>query len=207
MALPVKPTSRPLWTYGNASPGAVRTEPTGGRKLSGWGPSERPSHQEFNWLLYNMGYEWLTYLEAATDQTLGLLGVTDAYVGLVGNPLATYTDINVALAAVNPGARIQILDSLAIATTVQVTKANVEIVMKPGVTLSKGGATTCLQISASGVRIKGGRIAGFNAGGDIGVLIDSGSNYSLIGEIRFSGNTQDISDLNNTGASYGLITE
>lgn len=203
MALP-KPTSTIAWTDGTP---AARTEPSSGEKTAGWQPDQRPPAEFMNWLFYNL-FEWQQYLESLTDELKGLTGMFKAYVGTVTpGGLATHSSITAALAACNPGDRILVLEDQALAGTVQVTKNNIEIQMKPGVTISKSGASTGLQISASGVRLKGGRMAGFNGGADKAILVDAGSTFTMVGEMRFANNTTDIDDASGNVTSYGLTNE
>lgn len=61
-----KPTSKIDWTKGNAAPASARTEPSPGKKTTGWTVNERPPFQFMNWLFYNIN-EWIDYLEDVTD--------------------------------------------------------------------------------------------------------------------------------------------
>lgn len=54
-----KPTSLPRWATGG---GAGVTEPTEGKKDTGWLFLERPAHEYLNWLL-NLVYLWVVYLD------------------------------------------------------------------------------------------------------------------------------------------------
>jgi hypothetical protein len=199
MPYPVKPASKPNWTDSN--PG-VRQEPSGGYKNTGWFSNLRPPFQFMNWLFYNIGTEWLNYFEAATDFLKAAARPYDFSIGTGGD----FADINAAIASssVQPGARLVILNSLALANTQQVTKNNLEFVMGPGVVLSDGGAGTLIQVSATRCRFKGGKIAGATVQG---FLIDAGSNYTMIGEMAFATNAADITDNNNKTASWGIINE
>lgn len=197
-----RPTSYPSWTTGNTG---VQIEPTSPQKFSGAVPNMRLSSQWFNWLFGNVS-DWINWLDQLTQVSIG----STAYDAIVGSGTQQYATINLALAAVSPGARILVTIDLALTATQQITKNNVLIEFKPGVTVSKSSASTGIQISATGVRLKGGRITGFSGGGDKAILIDSGSDFSLIGEFRFAGNNSganDIVDNNGKGATYGLIQE
>ena len=87
-----KPTSKPNWTLGNPSFGTVTIEPSAGKKQTGWTAGERPPHQTMNWLFYNIGTEWIDYLEGVTDALLNLQGIFDAVVG-TGGDFTTLSDM------------------------------------------------------------------------------------------------------------------
>jgi post-segregation antitoxin (ccd killing protein) len=116
-----------------------------------------------------------------------------------------YPTLAAAVAAAAAGARILVLSSEALASTVVLSNANVEIVMKPGVVLSDSGAGTGIRLSASGCRVKGGRFSGFTVQA---ILIDAGSNYSIIGETRFASTcAASVTDNNGKTSIYGTIDE
>lgn len=195
-----KPSSRPLWTVGNPSFGTVTIEPTGGKKLTGFTSGERPAFQTMNWLIYNLD-QWIEYFDAVFP------GIYHAIVGAGAG--ASHATLAAALAdvAVPAGARILIQDSATVNATIQVTKNNVQLEFMPGVTYSKGSATTGLQISADGVRIMGGRFAAYSGGSDKAILIDAGSDYTMIRDIRFANCTTEVDDLASTTSILGTITE
>lgn len=58
-----KPTDLPEWATDG---GAVVTEPSLGKKQSGWLSPEKPSDGVWNWL-HNKTYEWLDWLDTNTD--------------------------------------------------------------------------------------------------------------------------------------------
>jgi hypothetical protein len=125
----------------------------------------------------------------------------DAEVGVLG----THGTLAEAVAACSAGGKILVLDSEALATTVVISNANTEVVLKPGVVLSDSGCGTGIQLSATGCRIVGGKFSGFTTQA---ILIDSGSNYSIIGETRFSSTcTASITDNNGKTAVFGTIDE
>ena len=195
-----KPVSKPEWTVGSPSFGTVTIEPTSGKKLTGWTAGERPPFQTMNWLFYNID-QWIKYFDAVFP------GIYNAIVGAGAG--ASHATLDAALADVNvtAGSRILIQDSATINSTIQVTKNNLQIEFMPGVTYSKGAATTGLQISADGVRIMGGRFAAFSGGGDKAILIDVGSDYTMIRDIRFATCTTEVDDLASTTSISGTITE
>lgn len=195
-----KPTSKPDWTVGNPSFGTVTIEPSAGKKQTGWTSGERPPFQSMNWLFYNI-HEWINYLDAVYG------GIYNAIVST--GPEGTHASLSAALAdpLVTSGARILVKESATLNSTIQVTKNNVRIEFAPGVTYSKGTATTALQISADGVKVMDGRFAGFSGGGDIAILVDAGSDYCQVRDTRFASCTTEVSDLNGGLSIFGTITE
>lgn len=199
MPFPAKPASRPAWTATN--PG-VRVEPSAPYKNTGWFSNIRPPYQFMNWLFYNLGVEWLGYFEGVTDALKNAGAQFDFTIGTGGD----FADINAAMAApgVFAGARLYILNSLAFAMTQQITKNQISIDMGPGTVLSDAGALIGIQVSATRCRIKGGKMSGFATEA---LLIDAGSNYTMIGEMLFQGNAADVNDLNLKTAMWGIINE
>lgn len=196
----VKPSSKPDWT--TSTPGA-RTEPTGGKKSTGWTIDERPAFQYMNWLFYIIT-EWITYFEEVTDGFIGFQAIYDAFVGTGG--LATHATINDALIDVAAGGRILVMNSATVNIIQQVTKNNVLIEFQPGVVYTKGSATTALQISADEVKIVGGKFSGFSTAGNKAMIIDSGSDYTQVRDCRFLNCDTDISDLASTSDISGTIS-
>jgi len=60
------PASNLDWTVGNPNFGTVTVEPTGGKKETGWTPSEKPPAETMNWLFYNID-QWVKYLNESVD--------------------------------------------------------------------------------------------------------------------------------------------
>ena len=201
MALP-KPSSKPEWMPGAGAPEVQ--EPSSGKKITGWLIDERPPREYFNWLFQNLS-EWVDYLESLTDETVGFSAIFKYRVGT--GSFATHATLNAAIADAAAGDGILVLSDATINTIQSISKNNLLIQFLPGVTYSKGSATSALQIQASGCRIKGGRFFGFNGGSDHAILIDVGSNFSFISECRFSGNTNDVTDNNGNSTIFGNINE
>jgi len=127
----------------------------------------------------------------------------DATVGTGG----TYADLNAAMADANlaAGSRLLILNSLALAATQVINKANIEIVCRPGVVLSDSGAGTGIQFSAAECSIEGGKMSGFTTQA---ILVDVGATDCLVGRVRFAAtNAADITDNSDSCATYGVINE
>lgn len=184
-------------------------EPTSGKKTAGWNADERPSFEHFNWLFQNVS-DWITYLEGITDTVAGLTKLYDAYVGaVVSGSIATHASLQAVMAdsAIGPGARILILEDLTVDTIQQITKNNVEIDFKPGVVYTKGVASSALQISADGVRVRGGRFINFSGVSDAAMKIDTGKKYAMIRDARFNNNTTDVDDQGVGTSEVGNINE
>jgi len=188
MAIP-KPASHLDWTDGAA---AKVVEPDSAKKLLGWVALERPPFEFMNFLFFRTD-GWLKYLECVTDGVNE--GNFDSIVGAgVG---ATHATLQAAIddGAVPAGSRILIKDNFVVVSDITVTKTNLRLEFKPGVTYSNGGATFGLDITAPGTEIQGGRFTGFGGGGEAAINFSAaGANDGLAFGTRFSGNTDDILD-------------
>ena len=198
-----KPSSKPDWTVGNPSFGTVTIEPSAGKKQTGWAAEERPAYEYMNWLFYNLD-EWIDYFETETDALIAGNLDYDVIVGAAAG--ATHATLAAAVAdgTLATGVKVLILDSVgSLGTTIQLTKNQWEIHFKPGVTYTDGGAGTGIQISADNCKIIGGRFTGFTTA----FTIDAGSDYNMLRDMWFSGNTTEINDLASTSSIAGTITE
>ena len=207
-----KPTAKPNWTS-DGDPAKI-SEPTTPKKLTGWLASEKPSHLFMNWLFYNLS-QWVDYLDeigtAVEGYSAAIAGIKAEWDAIVGadTTIRTHATLQAAHDAVNPGARILVLDSEALAARVSITKANIEVVFKPGVTYSKGSDTIALDVTGAGFRCRGGRFAGFSAGGDVAIRFGTTADFGMVRDARFSNNATDVQDLtpNSTVSVEGIITE
>jgi len=194
-----KPSSKPNWTLGNASFGTVTVEPSTGKKLAGWDAGERPPHQTFNWLFYNIGTEWLDYFEEVTDGLVNLQGIFDAVVG-TGGDFATLDDL-VADAGYLAGSikNILVTSDQTVSSPITISQNDVNMEFKPGVEILKGiGANRALIIDAERVRITKGRFANFIDGGDVAIEVAASAKYVMIMENFFFNNTAGILDSGGT---------
>ncbi len=199
-----KPVNKPSWMTGVSTARVV--EPTSGKKANGWDIDERPASEYMNWL-FQITSDWIDYLDSVAA---ALDNFATIYPSIVGSgALATHSTLNAAMAdsGVGPGSRILIISDLTLTSTQQITKQNCILEFQGGVSIIRGTAATGLQISASGVRIEGGRFSGFSTSGDKAILIDSGSNYTQIGWTRFSNCDTEIDDLASTSQILGTVTE
>lgn len=189
-----KPTSTPDWTEGNPSFATVTLEPNGAKKQQGWFADEKPPFQWMNWLFWNLN-QWVKYLNAAMKFQLIVSDDFDA----------THSTLAAAVAAASAGQSILVRKNETLNASVTVSTANLLIEFDPGTTYTKGSATTGLVVSASGVKIRGGRFAGFSTSGDKAIQITS--NYAMIRDMRFSSCDTDIEDTIGTSSLVGNITE
>lgn len=180
----VKPEAKPEWAVGGT---AVFVEPPAGDKLIGW-TGAKPPYQWFNWLHRFYSF-WIDYFEDKTDELqTELREVYTAVVG--GSELATHETLAEALAAVDPGSKILVLDQLELSETVDVDKADIHIKFQPGAGLTNNGAGTGLEISAARCTIEGGRMLGFTGGGDIAISFIENGDYGQVLFTRFAAGTE-----------------
>lgn len=201
--MPVKPAKKPEWADGG---GSAIIEPSDAKKALGW-VVEKPPHQFFNWLL-NLIWQWIVYFELETDALQIEADTTQSRVlagfdGIVGAAAyATDATIAAAITRLSAGARILVLDSFALGAAVVMSKANMEIVLKPGVIISAGAATTGFSITAAGCMIRGGKISGF---GTYGIDVGAAGARFAARDIWFSGNGADINDPNDLSTQIGCV--
>ena len=196
-----KPLSKTNWTVGNPDFGVVTIEPTAQKKEDGFFPSERPSRKTFNWILF-ITDAWIKYFEEVTDTLL----VISAGVRIVAASGGTDTTLQAAHDNATAGDKIIVLDDAALASTVNITKANLEIEFRNKVTYSDNGAGDAISLAASANRtiIRGGRFTGFTNA----INLNVGADFVAFRDIRFATNTLDIKDNSNaTFTAEGLMPE
>lgn len=195
-----KPTSKPLWTNGNAP---ARTEPSGGKKTSGWLGGERPSFRFMNWLFFNVG-EWIDWFESVTDSFIGYQSIYSAFVGTGG--LATHSTITAASAAAPAGARILVLENYTVNSAQVLSKNRQQLEFMPGAIYTKGSAQYGIQVQADYCKIIGGEFEGFSGGSDAAIRVDAAADFANIRGPHFRNCTTGVDDANGT-ASVAAITE
>jgi hypothetical protein len=129
----------------------------------------------------------------------------DAVVGSAA--YCTDASISAAVSRVSAGARILVVEDQALNTTVTVSKANLRIELKGGVTVSKGTATTGFSVTASGFEMCGGRVTGFAAAGNKALNFSALATYGKVWGVRFLNNDTDIDDSLADVAQWGNINE
>lgn len=192
-----KPTSFANWTLGHPDFATKTVEPSSGFKEVGWLPDMMPPCEYMNWLHYTAD-QW--------NQWNSRAGGADMIVG--DDVIDDYTTLTAALAAATAGQTIRVKKNLTLTATLVISVANVKIVFDPGITLTKGAATTGIQINADGVRLYDGRMAGYTVSGDKAIEVLSGADYAMIHSFRFANATDtDIEDDSGTASIVGKINE
>lgn len=184
-----KPASKPDWTSANPS---VRTEPTGGKKNTGWDINERPAREFMNWLFFNID-EWIDYFEGVTDSLLGLDATFDAVVGVNGTH-ATINDL-MADGDIALFKRILVTTPQTLTATQVIDQDDMEFVFKPQAVHSKGvGSNVGIQITSERVTLRGGRFTDWITGGNIAIQLTNTTKNCMVLEGRFNNNDTDIDD-------------
>ena len=184
-----KPTSTPDWTLGNPSFGTVTVEPSAGKKLTGWSPSERPPAEFINWLFFNTD-EWIKYLDGEVDLLLAGKLEYDAIVGVGG----THADLATLMADPLAGSTIKnvlITDPQTLTASVTFDEDDMTFTFTPKAVLADGGAGTGIIVDAERVRILRVRMINFTTEA-ISVL--GTAKYTMIHECFFASNTATITD-------------
>lgn len=207
-----RPSLFPEW----ASGGSGSVEPSSAKKLLGW-IVEKPPYQFFNWWM-NLVYLWLVQLASestanaaaiaaetirataaeTTSSNRILLGF-DAIVGSSAD--ATHSTIALAVAALTTGGRILVTSNQTLNTTVTLSSAKTEIVIKDNVTVSNGSAGTGFSVASNLCTIRGGTVSGFTTA----VNVTSGGTRAKIRDIYFTGNTTDVNDSSDLASIVGCI--
>lgn len=201
MPLP-KPSTNMDWTDGAA---AKVVEPSAGKKLLGWIALERPPFEFMNFLFFNTD-EWVKYLESVTDeQDAKIAAIVDA------GGSGTHTDLQAAhdSAGVVAGSKIIIVSDLVVATTISLSKPDIEYEMRPGFKFRRDGAApaglTALSIIATADRNRffglgfGGTTFEFDEVGDKCLLLDIGADDCLFFNNFFeAANTENFDTGSNT---------
>lgn len=191
-----KPVEEPRWATDPSDPLLVATPPEL-KKDEGWLVEKSPV-QYWNYLLRWIWY-WIEYYRNLTD-----IGFAEFDAVVHSDPLlGSDATLIAAIARVGAGSKILVIESQTVNLTPIVVNKVLEIVMKPSVAILKGTSATGLSITSSGVRIKGGNITGFNAGGNKGISIDVAATKVMIGEVAFLNNTLDYDDPSFTAVVYG----
>lgn len=196
MPLP-KPSTNVDWTDGAA---AKQVEPSAAKKLLGWVALERPPFEFMNFLFYNLDL-WVKYLESVTDESI--FSPIEAIVNETPGQ-GTHTNLQDAHddAAVVSGSKIIITSDLTLASTVALTKQELEIEMLPGHRFKKDAGAGAgfngilLNASADQCRLKNFSFDGsFSDGGDECLTIQGGNVDSILDQLYFeSGNTSNLTD-------------
>ncbi len=197
-----KPSTHIDWTDG--APAKV-TEPTAGKKLSGWLKGERPAFQFMNFLFFRID-EWIKYFEAETDLLIGLQSIFDYVVGVGG----THADINALMAdgSVANYSRVFVKDAATLTVTQVISKEGMDFTFGSNAHYSKGATLgIALDITAPNVSVRGGRFLNWDEAGGRGIRLSAPATGSMIVENRFNNCPTEIEDLGSNNLKVNNITE
>lgn len=201
MPLP-KPSSHLDWTDGAVS---KVVEPSAGKKLLGWTALERPPFEYMNFLFFRQD-EWNKYTESITDEIIGAGQIiVDAGGGGQFTTLqAAHDDGNT-----GPGDHIVIVSDLEITATINISKSDLLIEMRPGTRIKRGGGApadnfTAMDIQTTADRLKlmflgfGSSTASenFDETGDLCLNLAAGANNVFMFNNQFVANVTDEVNLN-----------
>ncbi len=175
------------------------------KKAAGWAPLEKPPSQFFNWF-WNIAGRWVRYFDKSSlfyDVTIGA-GVD-----------CTHATIAAALAdsGVTTNLRVLLRDAIVGgATATSLTKAGWKIDAAPGVTFTKGVATTGLSVAAANIEIRGLRFVGFSVALDKPIAFTAAGDYGRVLHCNFAtGGDIEVDDSSVTAGKkpivLGCITE
>lgn len=194
-----KPAKFPDW--GTSAPANLISDPGSAKQAQGW-IVEAPPVQYFNWLLNLIGL-WIRYFDGELTSITAQSNSYDAIVGASG----THTSIQAAVDAVPAGGRILVTENYDLADPVNISKNDLEIKIKPGVTISnQATARKGFIISSQRVRIIGGKLQNFNDQvGDIAIELTATSKNCLITQVYFFNNEIEINDDGTNNVLVGNI--
>lgn len=178
---PSAPTDKPQWTDTNERGRAI---PSADKRLKGWLPGECPPAEYMNWLFFSIGTEWLNYFTAITSKLKGLSAVTRV---VSKDPNIPFGEaLSDCCATLKDGDQVLIRDwPDPLAAPLAIKANNVAIMMLSSVSLTAAPGLApiacAFQVSANGVRINGGRLAGF----DVGIIVEAASRFCFFTELRF----------------------
>lgn len=179
-------------------------EPNDAKKAAAWGANEKPPYQFFNWF-WNMVGRWIRYFDKS-------ISVYDVTIGAGED--CTHATLAAALADSDVGTNVRVLlrDNItggASATTLN--KAGWKIDCRPGVTFTKGVATTGLSVAAANIEIRGLRFAGFSVSGDKAIAFTAAGDYGRVLFCNFNAADTEVDDTSVTAGKkpvvLGSITE
>lgn len=201
-----KPASQIDWTEGNGDQATISVEPSAGKKLVGWGISERPPREYMNWLFQNID-EWLKYFETTTDGILSGGTEYDAIVGAGGTHPNIVALVGSAEWIAGTIKHVLIASSETLSAPVTLDKNDVHILFKSGVTIYSGANATGLTIDADRVRLSNGRFADFDGAGDKAVVVSATANWAQVNNCYFFNNDTAIDDLAANSSLNGNVEE
>jgi len=196
-----KPSSFLEWTVGNPDLVNVTQEPSALKKQAGWLPNERPPREQMNWLFWRTD-EWLKYIDSVLDADIA------SFDFIVGSGPSMTATLQLALNSAVAGNRILVTQSVVVNATISTVTNNVGIFFRPGITYTKGTATVGLEILHTGIDINSGRWVGFSAVGNTAIKIGVTGENTLLRNLRFDNNYQNVEDLGiNTTIDSSMVED
>lgn len=203
-----KPTAKTNWGVGNGDFANRVVEPSSAKKIAAWLDNERPPAPIMNWLFW-ITDQWVDYFESVTDES------ETRYDAIIGaGPAATHATLQDAVddGALGSNQWVRVDDDYAITAPITLTKAGWRIDFRPGVTYSKSGSATGIQIGAAGVMLNYPRLTGFTTGGDKAIEQLAAAEYCHVNFARFGASTDTEVDqtavpAGKKGPIVGSITE
>lgn len=176
------PTKILTWCAGRAD---RKTEPTEALQATGYGESEQPEANHFNFMFANL-YEWAAYFKTViTDNSL-----RDPEVAYIGGESGTHADLNDLCTDINDnGASYRkafIENPFAVSETqvVDVDDLIIEFSPKAYVT-DADAAQTAIELKGSRITLQGARFTYFNKVGDVAVKIHADAKFCTVKECLF----------------------
>lgn len=145
------------------------------------------------------------YNSASTPTSVDIGGLYDIIVSSGAESFKTHSTIATGLAAASTGDRILVLTGETLNTTVTLSLSEIEIQFYPGVTYTKGTASTGFLISGNRNKLIGGRFLDFSTGGDIGISVTG--NYNRLNDLSFNNCDTMINDAGLSTSIVGTIEE
>lgn len=200
-----KPTSKIDWTVGNPSFNTLTVEPSAGKKLAGFGASERPAHQYMNWLFYNI-YEWIKWLEGQADTVGAASTQYDAVVG-TGGTHADFASL-MADASIATKKNILVVSPQTILAPIVLSQDDMRVDFKPQAFIAKGpGANIGIQITGKRVKLSNCRFMNFSTSGDKALQLSAASQWCIVEKCYFYACDTSIDDLGTSNALSMNIDE
>ncbi len=196
-----KPNKHLDWTDGDA---LKVQEPTTGKKLLGWTPSERPPAEFMNWLFHYQDL-WNKYFDSQIEAVLASGLVYDAIVGVGG----THNTINELMqdSGIATKKNILVISPFTLTETILIDQNNMKFTFTPKATIAKGSVGLGVQITSEGVTFEGCRFLNFSGGGEEAMRLSSTAKYCIIKECRFFNNSIAINDEGTGNVLTGNIEE
>lgn len=139
---------------------------------------------------------------AATQEWVGRM--YDAIVGDLALNGVTHATLIDALTAASAGWKILVTTSIAVNTTINVTKDNIEVEFRRGVTYSLGLATTAFNITGDDFYLNKARLLGFTTAA---INIGAAASRTTLRDTRYNSNTANVIDAGAATSRLGEIIE